>query len=93
MLTRDDAKRLVEARLASDAGSEDFVVVESSIIERPFGWIFFYNTREFLETDNFSSALAGNAPYIVNRFTGALVATGTAHPIEHYLSAYEASLA
>ncbi len=36
--------------------------------------------------------LAGNAPLIVNRFTGEVVTTGTAHPTEYYLAQYEASL-
>jgi hypothetical protein len=94
VLTRENAQRLVEAQLASfaeDAG--DCVVVEHSTIERSFGWVFFYNSREFVETGNTFAALAGNAPFIVNRFTGAVVTTGTAQAIEYYLSAYEASLA
>jgi hypothetical protein len=92
VLTREEAQRLVEAQLTSDASGEDLAIAESSTIERPFGWVFFYNTREFLQTGAVSSSLAGNAPYIVNRFTGTIVATGTAHPVEHYLSAYEVSL-
>lgn len=92
MLVREEAQRLVEALLISGAQGEDVAIIESSTIERPFGWVFFYNTREYLQTGRVSAALAGNAPYIVNRFTGALVATGTAHPVAHYLAAYEASL-
>ena len=94
MITREDAQRLVEAQLvllAEDAG--DCVVLERLTIERPFGWVFFYNAREYLEAGNELAALAGNAPYIVNRFTGAVVVTGTGHPIEYYLSAYETTLA
>jgi len=93
VLVREEAQRLVEARLASDAQGEDLAVIESSTMERPFGWVFFYNTREYLQTGNASAALAGNSPYIVNRFTGALVPVGSAHPVEFYLAAYEASLA
>jgi hypothetical protein len=37
--------------------------------------------------------LAGNAPFIVNRHTGVLQATGTALPIEQYIAQYEAHLA
>jgi len=94
VLTREEAQRLVEvqlARVAVDAG--DCIVLERSTIERPFGWVFFYNSREFVETGNASAALAGNAPYIVNRFTGAIVATGSARAVEYHLSVYEASLA
>ena len=38
-------------------------------------------------------ALAGNAPYIVNRHTGEIRTTGTAQPIEQYIEEYERELA
>ena len=91
MIDRSEARRLVEERLRSDS-DEDIVILDGSTLERPFGWVFFYNTRAYLETHNVSDALAGNAPYIVNRFTSEVRATGTARPVEHYISAYEASL-
>jgi len=93
MLAREEAQRLVEARLASDAQGEDLAVIDSSTVERPFGWVFFYDIREYLQTGKASAVLAGNSPYIVNRFTGAVVATGTGHPLEYYVATYEASLA
>lgn len=30
------------------------------------GWLFFYNTEEFIITRNFSAALAGNGPIFVS---------------------------
>ena len=53
-----------------------------STIERDWGWVFYYNSALFLESGNISDALAGNSPYIVNRSTGEIQVTGTAHPIE-----------
>jgi len=91
MIDQNEARRLVEERLRIDA-EDDVAVIEALTLERPFGWVFFYNTRECLESGSASSALAGNAPYIVNRFSGAVIATGTAYTIEHYVSAYEAEL-
>jgi hypothetical protein len=66
--------------------------LEHATRELPFGWVFFYQSRRHLETGDISHALAGSAPYIVNRVTGAVVPTGTAHPIGYYVSRYEASL-
>jgi hypothetical protein len=34
--------------------------------------------------------LAGNTPFIENRYTGELIETGTANPIEEYIAEYEA---
>lgn len=60
-----------------------------STIEKPYGWVFFYNTKEFLETGNRLAALGGNAPIMVEKATGQIYITGTAHPLDHYLADYE----
>ena len=56
--------------------------------EESFGWVFFYQTKEFLETGNLSAMLAGNAPFIVNRRDGVIHVLGTAHPVDVYLKEY-----
>jgi hypothetical protein len=91
MFSREEAIKRIEEHLTVQADGDDWIVVGSQTIERAFGWVFFYNTREFIEGGNFSACLAGNSPYIFNRFTGAIVCTGTAYPIEHYIHEYEAT--
>lgn len=54
--------------------------------EHDFGWLYFYNSKEFVESGDFICSLVGNAPVIVNRQDGKLYVTGTAKPIEHYLN-------
>jgi hypothetical protein len=95
-MTHDQAKALVEthlATLARSTGGDSAVIVDSATIERDFGWVFFYQSRRFLETRDPIWKLAGNAPYIVNRLDGALHVTGTARPIEEYIAQYEHDLA
>ena len=95
MLTRDQAKQLVRAQLdsyAAEAGCE-MEIIDSATLERPFGWVFFYQSKEFLLTGGSHTQLAGNAPLIVNQHTGRVVVTGTAEPVEEYIARYEASLA
>ena len=53
--------------------------------QKPYGWVFFYSATG-------DEPVAGNAPIIVNRFTGAIHVTGTARPLEDYLAEYEESL-
>jgi hypothetical protein len=53
------------------------------------GWFFCFQSREYLETGDFSAQLAGNAPFIVDRDTGEIHELGTAYPIEKYLQDYE----
>jgi Immunity protein 35 len=56
--------------------------------EEPFGWVFFYQAKEFLETGALNAMLAGNAPFIVNRRDGVIHVLGTAHPVDVYLKEY-----
>jgi hypothetical protein len=90
MLTQSEARSLAEAYLKSLA-LEDDVVILPATIERPFGWVFFWQSREFVETGNPGAQLAGNAPLIVNRHDRSISPTGTALPIESYIVSYEAS--
>jgi hypothetical protein len=61
-------------------------------LSKPYGWVFFYQSRQYIETHDDAHMLCGNAPIIVDRFDGEIRMTGTARPIEHYLANYEASL-
>jgi Immunity protein 35 len=64
-------------------------IVRESTITKPYGWIFFYQAKAFLDNGTASAVLAGNAPIIVNRNTDELRLTGTTEPLEHYLEEYE----
>ncbi len=69
----------------------ELVIVEGSTIEKDFGWVFFYNSAEYLRTLDFRYALGGNAPIIVDKKDGKITVTGTAHCVEHYIDEYEKS--
>lgn len=91
-LTKAAAAELVRARLQEyeSRGSPPLLLLEDRTITRPFGWIFFYQSRAYVDGDVVRHALAGNAPIIVDRDTGELRLTGTAHPVSHYVREYEA---
>jgi hypothetical protein len=94
MISKDTAIDIAhkELKKISADTDTDLVLLDDETIERHWGWVFFYNSRAFIETGDYSEALAGNAPFIVNRMTGEVTLTGTAMPIEHYISEYEATL-
>ncbi|MDG9884248.1 YrhB family protein [Pseudomonas sp. GD04058] len=52
------------------------------------GWYFCYQSKEFLETGELSTQLAGNAPFLIDRQSGELYILGTAKPIDSYLKDY-----
>ena len=65
------------------------VLLDDATIDKAWGWVFFYQSRRFIETGDFSSQLVGNALIIVNARTGVATVTGTAHPVDHYIAQYE----
>lgn len=67
-------------------------IVREATIAKPYGWIFFYQSKEFLDDGTPSAQLAGNAPIIVDRNNFELRVTGTAKPLEDYLKEYEETL-
>lgn len=73
-----------------DRPQQRLVVVKE--YEYEFGWVFCYNTQEFVETGDADHALGGNAPLIVDRVDGCLYGTGTAHSLDHYLSEFQAGI-
>ena len=95
MLNKQQARELALSEIKKNWDIEDDepVIVEEDTIEEDFGWVFFYESRIYVETQIFSYCLAGNAPLIVNRQDGSVFITGTAHPVEQYLEEYQKELA
>ncbi len=90
-ISADDAREIANEyllRLELEVG-ESLQLVEKETLEKPFGWVFFYNSKDYLETGGFKYMLAGNAPFIVDKNNGCVHLTGTAKPIEGYISDFE----
>lgn len=66
----------------------ELVVLDQHTIQDDFGWIFFWNSRRYAETDDYIYALAGNGPLIVNRSDGSVHEIPSAEPIESALARY-----
>jgi hypothetical protein len=77
-MTRAEALRSVQARLSTLAPPED-----------GDSWVVFWGSRLYAETSDTRFAVAGNAPFIVDCDSGVVIETGTAYPIEHYVTQYE----
>lgn len=48
----------------------DVVIAESATHEIGDYWVFFYDTREHIETGALEQAMVGNVPLLVNKTTG-----------------------
>jgi hypothetical protein len=92
MLTFASARRLAEAwvQIVCGAGVE---IVQEATIAKPYGWVFFYQSSAVLtEPGDFSDALVGNAPFLIDRHNGRIEVLGTAQSVADYLHEFENSL-
>ncbi|WP_456437416.1 YrhB domain-containing protein [Psychroserpens sp.] len=69
-------------------GLETIILYEQTI-EKPYGCIFCYDSKLFQETGEFQYAIAGNAPFMVEKETGRVIVFGTARSTEYYIEGYE----
>jgi len=89
MLTKAEALEIVSRKLQEMNPTDDlFVVVDEHTIEKSFGWVFFYNSKKFVETGIFEDRLAGNGPVIVNKFSGDVEFHGSAKSPEEIIEEY-----
>ncbi len=63
-------------------------LIPSCTIEKPYGWVFSYNSREYVETGNILSALCGQGPVLVLA-TGEIVEFGSALPGNEQIRLFE----
>jgi hypothetical protein len=93
MIVFEEAKALARRYLLAIEPEVEMklALLDEQTLERQFGWVFFYDSRAFLETGNFSDCLAGNGPVIVERSNGHLHPMGTAYPPQHYIDGFEKS--
>jgi Immunity protein 35 len=66
--------------------SDSWLILDDATIERDWGWVFFYDSKLHHDTRDFQYAVAGNAPLVVRRSDGAVLATCTHKPVEGFVS-------
>jgi hypothetical protein len=91
-ITLEDARELALATLRTFKSSEELVLLEARTIEKPYGWVFFYQSRRFVETGDVLHALGGNGPLVIERDSGRITVLGTARGVEEELRVFEECL-
>lgn len=71
-MTKDEAKQRVLEFLNADAPDEDHIVAidDTMTLEKEYGWIFQYDSKKSMETNEPGYALVGNAPVVFEKATG-----------------------
>ncbi len=93
MITEPEAREKAQNEIDSFAQPADdrYIILDKSTISKEWGWVYFYTSEKWHTTNDLSYAVAGNAPFIIEKATGNLIVTGTAEPVENYIKRYESS--
>lgn len=91
MLNIDEAKKIMNSQLLEleQQVGEPLSIIDMETVERKLCWVFFYNSKNYVDTGNEIYRLAGNAPFIIDRRDGSVHETGTAYPAMAYILKYE----
>lgn len=92
MLTFSRAREVAEAWVSATT-HEEGELLRDQTTAKPYGWLFFYQSKDFVrDPSNVSAAYAGNGPFLVRRADGHVHVFGTSTPIEAQLAEYERHL-
>jgi hypothetical protein len=86
MFNRENAEATVVEKLTEYAQTP---VAVTEVIEKSYGWVFFWNSKKYVETGSLSDFLFGNGPVIFRRSDGAMTYLTTALTVEEQLAKYE----
>ncbi len=87
-ISKDQALTIAQKLIAEDT-AHDLVILKDKTVERPFGWVFFYVTRQYAETGDKNYLLPGTAPLVVLRASGATEYLPTSIPPSRAIEIYE----
>ena len=89
MLTLDEAKAIAMKEIPdlSHKGI-DMIIFDDATIAKNYGWIFFFGSKQFEETNDANFAVGGNGPLVV-RHNGKVYKLPTSGAPEDTIRAFE----
>lgn len=72
-MNKSDAVLLINNFLKNlEVGISDdsYVIVDEMTLEKCYGWVFWFNSKKYIETGNFIYSLGGNGPLVVLKDAG-----------------------
>ena len=75
MINLETARDRVQFALKSKSSFGDAVLLEEETRETEYGWVFFYQSRRYVETRDFGTAFPDAPPYLVLKQDGLVIST------------------
>jgi len=88
-ISRAHAEQIARNYVAGISKEHDFVIMDDRTVEKPFGWVFFYTTRRYLQTRDPNDLVPDSAPLVVLRADGSLDHLSTSVPPARAIEVYE----
>ncbi len=69
MIDKKTAEKIVTEYLnhCYPVQGDKLVILDEYTIETAYGWVFFFNSQRYLETNDFHYMVAGNGPLLVKK--------------------------
>ncbi len=91
MLTENEMLVIANKYIAfkEKKSNKELVLYLDNIIKKPYGNIYRFESKKYIDTGIFGYRLLGNSPFLVEKQTGRIVNFGTSNVLERYIDAYE----
>ncbi|MGG5209415.1 YrhB domain-containing protein [Chryseobacterium sp. MIQD13] len=90
MLTDKEMLQIAERYLKKlEEEGVEAMISSNDTIKKPYGNIYFYNSKKFILTGDFRYAVGGNAPFLVEKEAGRVVTFSTSGTLDSDIQSYE----
>ena len=85
-----EAKAMAAEMLSDNKAYEKYkpTILDNDTLETDFGWVFFYQSHDFIEHKDERKMLVGNAPIFVDKDHNLTFPSGTRLPTKQYIDIY-----
>ena len=86
MLTKEEARELAYNQIKNHC--VECVIMDEYTMEEEFGYMFFCQSKQFVQTRHMRDMLVGGGGIIVNKHDGLVQQTGSNRPAEYFAKKY-----
>jgi hypothetical protein len=76
-------------RIAEEHIEPECALLESAMLEKPYGWYFYAQSKEYIETGDILKQMVGSGGFLVERESGRILNFSSADSVENWLKSYE----
>jgi len=91
MIDFKEATKLANNKLAEIEGNSriKLALLMDEVVEFEFGWMYFYQSYDYVMYGNEDFLIGGNSPIIVDKYFSKAIITGSRYDYQYYIDAYK----